>query len=223
MAAISAAFQSTHPRGVRRTTSNGQERRSSFQSTHPRGVRLRRPHRLHGRHQISIHAPARGATPTPAAASPSMWHFNPRTREGCDLASTSLAWFASTFQSTHPRGVRLKAAQENGISDEFQSTHPRGVRRWEIGGNIYDDKFQSTHPRGVRPIENADYIGPDKGFQSTHPRGVRLRPRRAARSGLTYFNPRTREGCDVTQTAPRPRSLQFQSTHPRGVRQEFEG
>ena len=38
---------------------------------------------------------------------------------------------------------------------------------------------------------------------------------------MPYFNPRTREGCDITSPNGRKRNGKFQSTHPRGVRQVF--
>ena len=61
---------------------------TKFQSTHPRGVR--RP-RLKGHvdlAQVSIHAPAWGATPR-WWLSPEIRHcFNPRTRVGCDPCGT---------------------------------------------------------------------------------------------------------------------------------------
>ena len=78
-----AAFQSTHPRGVRPTTETGVQSQAQFQSTHPRGVRrasLAAQCLLQG---ISIHAPTWGAT-------------------------VQAAWEGEgdKFQSTHPRGVR---------------------------------------------------------------------------------------------------------------------
>ena len=58
---------------------------AAFQSTHPRGVRLPSGHRqCPGRARVSIHAPARGATHRRRSRCPRWWRFNPRTREGCD-------------------------------------------------------------------------------------------------------------------------------------------
>ena len=56
-----------------------------FQSTHPRGVR--RLYRFTGQagEEISIHAPARGATMICAVIITPLFYFNPRTREGCDF------------------------------------------------------------------------------------------------------------------------------------------
>ncbi len=80
----------------------------------------------------------------------------------------------------------------------FQSTHPRGVRLVCLTVKFVALRFQSTHPRGVRRVNDYRY-------------------------GLyrTYFNPRTREGCDLLDL-PIPMTVRrFQSTHPRGVRQFF--
>ena len=55
-------FQSTHPRGVRRIVLGMDANQFKFQSTHPRGVR-QQGHTLDTvKIEISIHAPARGAT-----------------------------------------------------------------------------------------------------------------------------------------------------------------
>ncbi len=55
---------------------------------------------------ISIHAPARGATP--GGPAPCSWpeDFNPRSREGSDLNSINFLLFCCRFQSTLPRGER---------------------------------------------------------------------------------------------------------------------
>ena len=56
------AFQSTHPRGVRRRGSTAFLSLLKFQSTHPRGVRHGRIHTIRAASDVSIHAPAWGAT-----------------------------------------------------------------------------------------------------------------------------------------------------------------
>ena len=55
---------------------------------------------------ISIHAPARGATPPLSLSYAAMPYFNPRTREGCDAFTIFFFRRLERFQSTHPRGVR---------------------------------------------------------------------------------------------------------------------
>ena len=84
----SAVFQFTHPRGVRQDDADPFEGKIKFQFTHPRGVRQERPLCSRSRTDVSIHAPARGATSSPPAGSRKRWGFNSRTREGCDRSST---------------------------------------------------------------------------------------------------------------------------------------
>ena len=58
-----------------------------FQSTHPlRGATHPALCRCKVA-EISIHAPARGATRSATTGAHTFRHFNPRTREGCDLGS----------------------------------------------------------------------------------------------------------------------------------------
>ena len=120
---------------------------------------------------ISIHAPTWGAT-----------------RLSADT------WVVLTFQSTHPRGVRLASSVALIISSRFQSTHPRGVRRWP-----------RTRPGSMRYFNPRTHVGCDiiemsmspvtRLFQSTHPRGVRPFDSFASH-GIGHFNPRTHVGCD---------------------------
>jgi len=187
-----------------------------FQSTHPRGVRL--PFI-----KIGYYLPS----------------FNPRTRVGCDLPTSiyrnleavsihAPAWGATcrpvtevhcytSFQSTHPRGVRPYIhSRILARIGKFQSTHPRGVRRPLCLNRMLPLRFQSTHPRGVRPA-NIQGLHDDTKFQSTHPRGVRLSICSKSTS-MNSFNPRTRVGCDPQVFPKESIDYLFQSTHPRGVR-----
>ena len=59
----------------------------AFQSTHPRGVRRVEPDQPVPQSLVSIHAPAWGATPRNEAAFPAAPCFNPRTRVGYDIAA----------------------------------------------------------------------------------------------------------------------------------------
>ncbi len=78
------AFQSTHPHGVRRLSLHGAFAANGFQSTHPHGVRLLPLILPHFKKEVSIHAPARGATWMLPGSSAISISFNPRTRTGCD-------------------------------------------------------------------------------------------------------------------------------------------
>ena len=57
---------------------------------------------------ISIHAPARGATPLACYVRFSNRNFNPRSREGSDSFGLLRPLFQSEFQSTLPRGERRR-------------------------------------------------------------------------------------------------------------------
>ena len=148
-------------------------------------------------YDVSIHAPAWGAT---NANGSFLWFrkcFNPRTRVGCDPRLLSVSEPKRKFQSTHPRGVRRASYAVQLFLQQFQSTHPRGVRRGTTltpSMNIFS--FQSTHPRGVRRQLLDRLAQTFVLFQSTHPRGVRRPGRDALARDGNCFNPRTRVGCD---------------------------
>ena len=143
-----------------------------------------------------------------------------------------------SFQSTHPRGVRLYQIQNLIPLKKFQSTHPRGVRQAFLKQNCHDccisihaptwgatylictefvsDLFQSTHPRGVRLLEHHRSGFPQQ-FQSTHPRGVRLKVIRTRFDDFKFQSTHPR-GVRLIVNNSRERADSFQSTHPRGVR-----
>ena len=122
-------FQSTHPRGVRRSVQRVRARTLGvsihapawgatllagrlsipIQCFNPRtrvGCDLVRRRGRRALPRVSIHAPAWGATGKSLTVSGPTLCFNPRTRVGCDFLSNVLGYAADVFQSTHPRGVR---------------------------------------------------------------------------------------------------------------------
>ena len=187
-----------------------------FQSTHPRRVRLEVVREVVREVQVSIHAPAKGAT-----------YVVGRT------------FVAFMFQSTHPRRVRRGHRHAVLAGAVFQSTHPRRVRpgsarrgrgsttvsihapakgattswstsaTWQRGFNPRtregcDGAFRvpnmsltcvSIHAPAKGATNAASAANTAKQFQSTHPR--RVRPWSWPMSSY-------------------PQS--FQSTHPRRVR-----
>ena len=58
--------------------------------------------------QISIHAPARGATKSLLHFGNDIYHFNPRSRKGSDVRSWAQPGRLMLFQSTLPQGERLQ-------------------------------------------------------------------------------------------------------------------
>ncbi len=156
--------------------------RVKFQSTRPRGARRRGLRASLNRHQVSINAPARGATPRMALAFRTALGFNPRAREGRDPPIRFSALAANTFQSTRPRGARPALAvrperyahrfnpraregrddlREFGGAPAGQvSIHApaRGATRPPRHVKHRPCMFQSTGPRGARHLRHADLV-----------------------------------------------------------------
>ena len=142
---------------------------------------------------VSIHAPARGATPPNVQPNRNLG-FNPRARAGRDFMGGTPPYGYAVFQSTRPRGARQRYGVLQSGWSWFQSTRPRRARQIyeSTMGKLY--KFQSTRPRGARLI-GSFIAGSLYVFQSTRPRGARLN----ARVCCTFkigFNPRARAGRD---------------------------
>ena len=185
--------------------------------------------------EVSIHAPAWGATNAPA---------------------TGLADGADLFQSTPPHGERRQANMDMSRPGwlVFQSTPPHGERRhfraalfrifscevsihapaWGateflqgqgVHGRSY--LFQSTPPHGERRRLRRSH-GPQRPteFQSTPPHGERQATERPIEpSCKDCFNPRPRMGSDPISVVVSMPWDEFQSTPPHGERpcQRVEG
>ena len=122
--------------------------------------------------EISIHAPARGATYNITNHTRKRLYFNPRAREGRDGGIMDIVTYAALFQSTRPRGARPAAqhrelstvyfnprAREGRDIDEIATQHQsiisihapaRGATRKQFGVFASGNIFQSTRPRGAR-------------------------------------------------------------------------
>ena len=101
---------------------------------------------------ISIHAPARGATLVLLCRQMRDFHFNPRSREGSDVFRGKM-YFAKLKISIHAPARGATAVHAT-------------VSRLLI--------FQSTLPRGERPLVASSVVSIRLAFQSTLPRGERL-------------------------------------------------
>ena len=122
-----------------------------FQSTRPHGARPGANDRLHpaqgcfnprartGRdlpllleercEEVSIHAPARGATRAAHTSSGTSIRFNPRARTGRDINASQYPVRVYMFQSTRPHGARRRSWAARRSRSMFQSTRPHGARR----------------------------------------------------------------------------------------------
>ena len=125
---------------------------------------------------VSIHAPARGAT--------------------IGFQHCLHHWM---FQSTRPRGARPNFYHMAFALLLFQSTRPRGARRLGCLVGIQIMKFQSTRPRGARPASSSAVFC-NLSFQSTRPRGARLSTH-TENVHILCFNPRARAGRDSVNAA----------------------
>ncbi len=98
------------------------------------------------------------------------------------------------FQSTRPRGARLKTIRQALKRLEFQSTRPRGARRrnlerlWSYRVSIHAPARGATTHGGISVLLGSS------------------------------FNPRAREGRDESAAYVARYVLKFQSTRPRGAR-----
>ena len=249
-----ALFQSTHPRGVRlqrhhhptkgNTGFNPRTRVGCdgaglgyipqdevFQSTHPRGVRLRGVVRIPQDIDVSIHAPAWGATRRNSRNTRPCAGFNPRTRVGCDpgghgglgpagkvsihapaWGATSCGWWCSAMWCRfNPRtrvGCDCRQAPAPGSRCRFNPRTRVGCDRasCNVGGSIL---WVSIHAPawGATTATLQQHEGGFQ-FQSTHPRGVRRGAGASCTGAGASFNPRTRVGCDQHIVVIQGRSLQ---------------
>ena len=135
-----------------------------FQSTHPRGVRLGGGRTTDGRIAVSIHAPAWGATWYTSQTSSLLLSFNPRTRVGCDSCGFAVNSVQLSFNPRTRVGCDGDAARPAGGNVTFQSTHPRGVRLGDqFQGHlsqpvsIHAPAWGATHHRPGRPCGYAGF------------------------------------------------------------------
>ena len=143
--------------------------------------------------QVSIHAPAWGATPVVLVLSLVRRGFNPRTRMGCDrkiieyLGEKEVSIHAPAWGATD---VHQAIASLRG----FQSTHPHGVRRGFCLAHSKCCQFQSTHPHGVRLCRfiHQTYLV----MVSIHAPAWGATVNIGDDTDGGGFNPRTRMGCD---------------------------
>ena len=148
-----------------------------------------------------------------------MLNFNPRTREGCDAlyfssmlllqisihapakGATIIAIFVfrrSSISIHAPAKGATTIVQSNVIIIGISIHAPaKGATQGDVLTNLQN--VISIHA----PAKGATYVCDnalikDLIFQSTHPRRVRPVLRLLQTSPSTYFNPRTREGCDMS-------------------------
>ena len=179
---------------------------------------------------VSIHAPAWGATNANESPFRLMKCFNPRTRVGCDgpaapppkgaghVSIHAPAWGATDSIPARARaptrfnprtrvGCDLYAVLSGCSVVKFQSTHPRGVRQ-PLAHLCVRGRGVSIHaPAWGATGDAARPAGGNVTFQSTHPRGVRrtLHGRIRVTTDVSIHAPAWGATC-AARTSPRPPS-----------------
>ena len=100
---------------------------------------------------ISIHAPAKGATCSLCSIVRAVSYFNPRSREGSDLDFGSIAFQPQKFQSTLPRRERqVTTAPSTTSIRDFNPRSREGSDEKTMIKRKHKLRFQSTLPRRER-------------------------------------------------------------------------
>jgi len=149
--------------------------------------------------QVSIHAPAWGATGVYIIHIPTPESFNPRTRMGCDFYLFNIFFTSSCFNPRTRMGCDEKIPAIILLSCGFQSTHPHGVRHefpfnWYLHRrvSIHAPAWGATHAGGTgQHFPNVSIHAPAWGATAQGVHGSQSH---------ACFNPRTRMGCDATTT-----------------------
>ena len=145
---------------------------TQFQSTHPRGVRRSKVYAYRIPHDVSIHAPTWGATSSSLTHSDTSVLFQSTHPRGVRL-DTGIPGGRQVLVSIHaPTWGATFFKVFVRLFNAFQSTHPRGVRHSALLKRITRVSF---NPRTHVGCDSAPAFHPIRGclFQSTHPRGVR--------------------------------------------------
>ena len=112
--------------------------------------------------QVSIHAPAGGATYERAKYGAYTEGFNPRARGGRDGTLSCVSRFIAVSIHAPAGGATAECKLAMPLPFPFQSTRPRGARRTKCSTPLRLSKFQSTRPRGARLLSiyalNSQYI-----------------------------------------------------------------
>ena len=192
---VKQKFQSTLPRGERRVPSIAilPPFRISIHAP-ARGATPKGATTATGLY-ISIHAPARGATQSPRSFLRCPRYFNPRSREGSDTEGKALVMLVVLFQSTLPRGERRLYCFSKSNSKQISIHAPARGATSIILSFLYAPIFQSTLPRGERPDSQHLFFRQIHISIHAPARGATKRFAIISAS-LSNFNPRSREGSD---------------------------
>ena len=188
--------------------------------------------------QISIHAPAKGATFDRLRAAcfrrrfqstlprrerharpeqqKGEGYFNPRSREGSDNPVRATTNSLELFQSTLPRRERRANLQHLCLVLHFNPRSREGsdnqvLPRVPDGNNFNPRSREGSDPHHHTSDKRIIYFNPRSREGSDAYRSVLC-------ECVSHFNPRSREGSDIAVIATDATPTQFQSTLPRRER-----
>ena len=208
-------FQSTPPRGRRRSSPHWFRMLCRFQSTPPRGRRRKIVCKVVCPVVISIHASAREAT---------FRLHSVRSRTGISIHASAREATKNLLKSDKDPTISIHASAREatliswiflGLAGNFNPRLREGgdcILLWHLRGTSI-----SIHASAREATRDAVHKPQRKGFQSTPPRGRRLLCCGIVESE-NYFNPRLREGGDGSRQVGKTYGSLFQSTPPRGRR-----
>ena len=124
-------------------------------------------------HLVSTHAPAKGATPSPAFRQSPSIRFNPRSREGSDSSPSLVTVGEVVFQPTLPRRERPPTWSNRACVPPFQPTLPRRERQCQTRFFTADRRVSTHAP--AKGATSASCSAPSARylFQPTLPRRER--------------------------------------------------
>ena len=168
-----SVFQSTLPRRERRVCACGVRVLAFYFNPRSREGSDQRPQQAAAQGaEISIHAPAKGATSRIMSIASTVSIFQSTLPRRERRGRSAHCGTSSTFQSTLPRRERRSA----GLAPAFSSMHfnPRSREGSDVAGRpiAASEPFQSTLPRRERRASSA-VMGKAAAFQSTLPRRER--------------------------------------------------
>ncbi len=165
-----------------------------FRSTLPRGERRFRRRRFPLALQVSIHAPARGATQLSGDELSGVSCFDPRSRAGSDKITNRPGILHGCFDPRSRAGSDADAVSASRSIWLFRSTLPRGERPARAEKRLFLGRVSIHAPaRGATTVMTNGVL--PNGFRSTLPRGER-RTTSGVPMRVLSFDPRSRAGSD---------------------------
>ena len=189
---MASKFQSTRPRGARLANRASGDRHDPCFNPRARVGRDIANCKIQARQvDVSIHAPAWGATSGISAINRAVVSFNPRARVGRDLVGVSVGFGDDVSIHAPAWGATFSGEHIDRRLGRFQSTRRRGARRKGRTLRVLNLEVSIHAPAWGATSAPAPAAQRQKQFQSTRPRGARPRAvqRYAVRRAVSIHAP----------------------------------